>query len=85
MLANARQYQPALNAILMDEAVFNDYRETKAVIEPKPANETPPAGLNGQKTALYKQLLNEEKGRLEQEFIPKEHVVRILQSRITPA
>jgi len=69
MLAQARQHQPTLTALLMSQKVFQEYSKDKAVTEPKPAGDTPPEMLSTDEKTLYHQLLSEEKGRLEQEFL----------------
>lgn len=71
MLARARLLQPKLAALLMTEAVFEQFGNISAVPEPKTASSQPPLGLTEQEIRLYFRLLSEEKGRLEQEFISK--------------
>jgi hypothetical protein len=75
MLARARTYRPSLTPLLMSAAVFDQYRKAHAVPEPSPAGTTPPEGLREDEAALYALLLVTEKGRLEQEFLPKADVV----------
>jgi len=76
MLARARQYQPQLSPLLMTEAVFNHYSQERAVQEPQVASTAPPTGLTQEEKRLFNQLLSLTKGRLEQEFLPKEEVVQ---------
>lgn len=74
MLARARQYQPSLAALLMTEAVFEEYKLKSAVQEPVTAGNEPPVGLREDEMHLYTRLISEEKGRLEQEFISRDNV-----------
>lgn len=73
MLATARMCQPKLDALLMNEQTFEAHAEL-AVPEPQPADDLPPSGLYEPEQALYLRLRNAEKGRLEQEFLPRETV-----------
>lgn len=75
MLAQARQHQPDLTALLMTRAVFDHHQSRKAVHEPLPASPEPPSQLNPDEAQLYRHLLSLEKGRLEQEFIDKQQVM----------
>lgn len=74
MLARARQYQPSLTALLMNEVIYNGYAPVSAVAEPQSAGETPPCELTSQEQELYQRLLRESDNRLEQEFLPAERV-----------
>lgn len=74
MLARARQLQPGLTPLLMTQTEFETYRESKAVAEPQPAEPMPAHGLTVCEQRLYACLLVEEKGRLEQEFLPDDIV-----------
>lgn len=76
MLARARQYQPQLVPLLMTEAIFNRYSQERSVQEPQVASTTPPTGLTQEEKRLFYQLLSLTKGRLEQEFLPKEEVAQ---------
>lgn len=73
MLAQARLLQPHLKALLMSEKVFLQY-QPRAVIEPTIANENTPEGLELDESEFYQLLIHCEKGRLEQEFLPKKAV-----------
>jgi hypothetical protein len=75
MLAHARRVQPHTDALLMDMAVFEAHGSL-AVEEQKPAPSEPPDGLTEEERALYAYLRGLAKGRLEQEFIPPEAVLR---------
>jgi hypothetical protein len=70
MLARARGHVPQLQALLMDEALFDAHAAAHAVPEPLPAGEASPAGLLAAEAALYGRLCNAPRGRLEQEFLP---------------
>ena len=72
MLADARHKVPNLHALLMDAATFQAAR-THAVPEPSPA-ECPSANLSSEETALFRKLQLSSTGRLEQEFLPTNHV-----------
>ena len=74
MLARAKARRPFLTALLMDETLYDKYREQSAVKEPRVASKTPPEHLNQQERYLYLRLVSEAQGRLEQEFIPKDTV-----------
>jgi hypothetical protein len=78
MLARARRHQPLLNALLMTDAVYDRYGLKSSVPEPKTAGVNPPAELSEDEKQLYLRLLSEKRGRLEQEFIPREDVVSVL-------
>ncbi|MCW8957915.1 MAG: DUF2220 family protein [Gammaproteobacteria bacterium] len=69
MLARARRHQGAITPLLMGEDLFECYKQS-AVTEPHPADATPPQELDDDERVLYRRLLAEERGRLEQEFIP---------------
>ncbi|GGE78832.1 hypothetical protein GCM10011533_33940 [Streptosporangium jomthongense] len=67
------------NEILLEDAqqmltVFENYAKERAVKEPQPAPAAVPSGLNNNEAELYNLLLQSERGRLEQEFLPS-HVV----------
>ncbi|RDH88610.1 MAG: hypothetical protein DIZ78_01375 [endosymbiont of Escarpia spicata] len=74
MLATARSYQVALTPLLMDEETFEYCNEEKAVAEPVTAGESTPSKLTEQEGALYQQLCQLDRGRLEQEFLPDDLV-----------
>jgi len=74
MLGRARGYLPHLTALLMYQATFEKFQEKHAVTEPQPASSTPPGGLTYEEAELYIQLLQAKRGRLEQEFLPKEDI-----------
>ncbi len=77
MLAKARRQAPNLTPILMTQNVYNTHAQY-AVNEACPA--TPiPAELTPPEAALYQCLLRQNKGRLEQEFIPPHTVAKALE------
>lgn len=73
-LATARRSLPHLEALLMTQEIYNQNTHV-SVPEPIVAGSDTPAGLKCVEQSLYKQILNEPRGRLEQEFLP-ESVVR---------
>ena len=78
MLATARRHLPQIIPVLMTQAVFDQYAEHSAVIETTSAGDEPPDGLSKNESQLYNHLLRQEKGRLEQEFIPESLVHSII-------
>ncbi|AJD47547.1 hypothetical protein S7S_05645 [Isoalcanivorax pacificus W11-5] len=76
MLARARQYCPALCSLMMTRAHFERHAPGCAVPEPVPAKHSAPAELNDEERAFFEFLLGQEKGRLEQEYLPEEVVHR---------
>lgn len=69
MLASARRHLPPLHALLMDRATFCTHQH-RAVPEPVHAP-TPACGaLRPEEAALDAHLRTQERGRLEQEFLP---------------
>jgi hypothetical protein len=72
-LAKARSNIGRVESLLMTSKVYEAFKDA-AVIERVTACETPPPGLNRAEENLYKRLLDEPKGRLEQEFISEREV-----------
>jgi hypothetical protein len=70
-LATARRFIRHLDPLLMSPEVFARFRDL-AVPEPVVAGKELPADLTWSEKSLYTQLLNEPRGRLEQEFLPDE-------------
>ena len=70
LLGKARMRQPSLEALMMTREVFDRYA-AMAVVESWPGPEGVPEGLTGVEGELYGYLRGVEKGRLEQEFIPR--------------
>jgi len=83
MLGMARHVQPELISLMMDEESF-EKNQQGAVIEPQIAGREIPAGLTREEGNLYQRLLDEPKGRLEQEFIDTRHVHEILKKWYNP-
>ena len=69
MLAMARGHLPHLQALLMDAATFSAHQHL-AVTEPVHAPESGCDTLQPDEAALMVHLRAQEKGRLEQEFLP---------------
>ena len=67
-LAKARQSIGRLDALMMSSAIYDQFAEA-AVPEPVVADVCPPAGLTPSEQSLYTRLLDEPRGRLEQEFL----------------
>jgi hypothetical protein len=74
ILSQARQYCPTIQSVLMNRTLYERHYHF-AVHEPVTAQTDTPAMLTTDEAALYQQLLMDERGRLEQEFIPHEQVV----------
>jgi hypothetical protein len=74
MLATARSHLPHLHALLMDAATFSTH-QSLAVAEPVHAPDSASGTLTPEESTLDTQLRAQEKGRLEQEFLPA-HAVR---------
>lgn len=68
-LAAARSRLPSLEALLMSAIIYERYRSF-AVPEPVAAAGDVPEGLLEEEAQLYRCLLEAERGRLEQEFLP---------------
>jgi hypothetical protein len=74
MLARARLHQPAIKALLMEQVLFEQYSSGSAVAEPAKAQDSAPYGLLADEADFYQYLLVQERGRLEQEYLPKARV-----------
>ncbi len=68
-LGKARENIPKLTPLLMSSEVFDAHHDM-AVVEPVVAGTKCPPGLNDSERVLYQRLLDEPRGRLEQEFLP---------------
>jgi len=68
-LAQARANLPNLDALMMDTETFDSHQDA-AVPEPVSAGNDCPEGLTTSEQTLYRRLLHEPRGRLEQEFLP---------------
>jgi hypothetical protein len=80
MLASARRRQPHLVPLLMTREIFDALSSTLSVRESRPAPQQPPEGLSAPEQDLYRHLLKLEKGRIEQEFLPRDRVVAALEN-----
>lgn len=78
MLSRARQYRPTINPLLMTQGLFERYSLNSAVCEPVVAQPASPEGLTDCEAHFYQYLLNQERGRLEQEYLPEHEVVNAL-------
>lgn len=78
MLARARSLQPHLDALLMERSLFDRHAAALSVPEPITAGLPSPVGLTEDEEAFYGHLLESPKGRIEQEFLPKETVTQAL-------
>lgn len=74
MLARGRVHQPKIKALLMEQEFFDQYARAHAVVEPIKAQDVVPTGLLADEGVFYRYLLAQERGRLEQEFLPREQV-----------
>jgi len=73
MLARARSSCPVLSPLMMSRCCFEKFAAHRAVPEPVPA-ELPSAGLDEEEAAFFRFLFTQEKGRLEQEYLPADVV-----------
>lgn len=80
MLARARQALASVAAVQMDRACFDQYAASLAVAEPVPASIETPEGLSVAEGDFYQYLHRQERGRLEQEFLPPEPVAAALRA-----
>ena len=78
MLARARQHRPELTALLMDQQTFDQCGQKNAVAEAVRAGDELPDELIDDEKELYRWLLSQEHGRLEQEYLPVELVHGVL-------
>lgn len=78
MLSRARQYRSTISPLLMVQALFDRYSSDSAVHEPVVAQSASPEGLTEDEAIFYQYLLNQERGRLEQEYLPMHEVENAL-------
>jgi hypothetical protein len=78
MLAKARSLRPELTALLMERELFDQCRGA-AVSEGAPADGQALEGLTSAERDFYCYLRGLERGRVEQEFVPRERVVAALE------
>ena len=79
MLATARHHLPHLHALLMDRATFSAHQHL-SVAEPVHAPEPISGALHPDEAALAEHLRAQDKGRLEQEFLPTDTVHRAVRT-----
>ena len=79
MLATARRHLPHLHALLMDRATFSAHQHL-AVAEPVHAPEPISGAQTPEEAALQAHLRAQDKGRLEQEFLPTDTVHRAVRT-----
>ncbi len=72
-LASARSALPHLSALMMAPETYDLYAAA-AVSEPVVADTDLPPGLKPPEQELYRRLLHEPRGRLEQEFLPERYI-----------
>jgi hypothetical protein len=78
MLGKVRQAIPSVSALLMNRDCFEQYAADLAVRELIPVDGQRPDGLTEDEGAFFEYLLAQERGRLEQEFLPKDIVKAVL-------
>lgn len=78
MLGVVRQNIPQVTPIMMSEAIFDKYATAYSVVENISTSLDKTKGLTKEEQILFSKLSNTEKGRLEQEFIPRDEVERWL-------
>jgi hypothetical protein len=76
-LSTARTKLPRLTPLMMTTEVYQRFQKS-AVPEPVVASAELPPGLTEPEQALYKRLIQEGHGRLEQEFLPQDFVEAII-------
>jgi hypothetical protein len=74
MLGKVRQAIPSVSALLMNRDCFEQYAADLAVRELIPVDGQRPDGLTEDEGAFLEYLLGQKRGRLEQEFLPKDIV-----------
>lgn len=62
----------------MNQPLFGAHADTLAAAEPINAGPIPPDGLTGIEQKFYRHLLDQAKGRIEQEFLPQSTVIDVL-------
>jgi hypothetical protein len=68
-----------LQPLLLDRELLDATCSTLAVNECRCAGEPPPEGLTAPERDFYQHLRKLEKGRIEQEFLPRERAVAALE------
>ena len=75
MLSRARERQPQLQSLLMSRILFDALASASAVVENAPSDEQQLHGLTVSERELYEYLRTLQRGRLEQEMVPREQVM----------
>lgn len=81
LLGRARELRSGLLSVLMTDEVLEDYQGF-AVPEPQIAEQQPHRALTKAEAAIYIKLVGRERGRLEQEYIPRSRVQSVLQQTL---
>jgi hypothetical protein len=71
LLAQARAAAGEMKALMMTAEIYEQFASS-AVPEPVVASRNVPSNLTDAEQMLYRRLLDEPRGRLEQEFLPEE-------------
>ena len=79
ILNQAKQHQPRLCTLLMNEILFEQYQEESAVKEPT-ITRAKLDYVSSEEFNFYTFLARQNEGRLEQEFLPEDIVQKTLQS-----
>ncbi|GEM_PF-2835343 len=64
----------------MQQALFEEHAPGSAVVEPIRAQDAIPPGLLDEEGDFYHYLLQQPRGRLEQEYLPKAQVERVIRN-----
>jgi len=73
LLGRAREMVPGLTALLMNRELFEAHRD-QAVVEPIPVGTSAQTALTASEREFFDWLRDQDRGRLEQEFLPREVV-----------
>ncbi|MCK5880978.1 MAG: hypothetical protein KAG18_03820 [Sinobacterium sp.] len=76
ILNQARQHQPKLNALMMHKQAFNQYKDE--AIKEETITKSTLIYLSPEENEFYLFLAKEDKGRLEQEFLPETFIQHVL-------
>ena len=79
MLGRARTHQPHVQALLMERGIFDAFTD-HAVTEPVPCDAGEPEGLEAAELDLFRYLRRQERGRLEQEYLPEDVVAEAVRA-----
>jgi hypothetical protein len=78
MLARARQYHADIVPLLMNQEIFLEHSAGKAVVEPVQASPSNLDSLTERELGLFHYLMQQDRGRLEQEYLPQSVVEQAL-------